>query len=97
MCFQVFSGVCKCFRCILQVFQLFRRRIFQVFNLDVAKIDIVLHILQYIGPTYCRRLLQLLGHRRVGTDSSTCMCVGSGEGRNGPHVRLGYVGDIRAT
>jgi hypothetical protein len=61
-----------------------------VFHLDVAKIDIVLHILQYIGPTCCRHLLQLLGRRRVGTDSSACMRVGSGEGTSGPRVRLGY-------
>jgi hypothetical protein len=45
-CFQVFSSVCKYSKCMLQMFHLFRRML-QVFHLDIAKVDLVLQILQW--------------------------------------------------
>jgi hypothetical protein len=38
--------------------------------------------------TCCSRLLQLLGHRRRGTDVPAFMCMGSGGGASGLHVRF---------
>jgi hypothetical protein len=45
---------CKCFRHMLQVFSCFRH-ILQVFHLGVAKVDPMLHMLQWDqhGATYC--------------------------------------------
>jgi hypothetical protein len=68
--FIYFLGVCKCFRCMVQVFQLFwmyvasvsdvRYKCFsrfghmlKVFHLDVTKVYLVLHMLQWDPPTAC--------------------------------------------
>jgi hypothetical protein len=54
MAFKCFLVFCKCFRCMLQVFHLFRTYVAsvssvsdEVFHLDDAKVDRMLHMSQY--------------------------------------------------
>jgi hypothetical protein len=51
----VFLVFFKCFKCMLQVFQPFRVFLASV-STGIAKVDRVLHILQYMRPT-CRNRL----------------------------------------
>jgi hypothetical protein len=51
----------KCFRRILQVFQLFRTYVASVSSRCCKSSSKVTHVA--MGPTYCSRLLQLLGRR----------------------------------
>jgi hypothetical protein len=70
-CFHVF---CKCFRCTLQVFHLFERML-QVFRLDVAKVDWMLHMLQCAWEADGARVVPACG-----------LVVQATFGWRGPHV-----------
>jgi hypothetical protein len=73
-----------CFRCMLQVFQLFRTYVV-MFSLNVAKIDLVLHILWWTpsavaGPTSVR----------VGVEGVRAAGVGNRAGANRDGAGIGH-------
>jgi hypothetical protein len=71
MCFSAISDIyCKCFSCF--------GRMLQVFHLDVAKVDLVLHMFQWDPPA----VVDARGRRRDGT-----RCGGERRKRRGMAAR----------
>jgi hypothetical protein len=82
ICFQVFSGVCNCFRCMLQVFKPFWMYVASVSSRCYKSRYGVAHVAMGLP---CRiHLLQLLGHCQAGADGLACIHVGSGGGTSSP-------------
>jgi hypothetical protein len=61
----------------------------QVFHLDVAKVDLMLHMLQWDSPAACG---SCWGAAKPVHMLPTCMCVGSEGGASGPRVQACGVG-----
>jgi hypothetical protein len=58
----------------------------QVFYLDVAKVDLMLHMLQWDSPA-AAACVSCWGTAKPAQMVPTCMCVGSEGGASGPRVQ----------
>lgn len=90
MAFQVFFGICNCFRCMLQVFQLFQTYAARVSSGCCKSRSGVTHVA--MGPT-CRSCWGAA--EQVQTVPRACAWEAEGVA-SGPRVGSGGTGDVRA-
>jgi hypothetical protein len=86
MCFQVFLVFYKCFRRMLQVFQLFWMNVASVSSRCCRSRSGIAHVA--IGPTCCSRLCSCSGTAKRA-QTVPCTCTWEAEGCNWSHMRSG--------